>query len=159
MASLFDPLELGDLTLPNRIIMAPLTRSRAGAERQPNEMMADYYAQRAGAGLIISEATSVTPMGVGYADTPGLWSDQQVAGWKQITGAVHRAGGRIFAQLWHVGRVSDPVFLNGALRSRPVRLPSPVRSGWSAPAGLTSRRAPWRPMKFPALSRPTVRRR
>ena len=129
MASLFDPLELGDLTLPNRIIMAPLTRSRAGAERQPNEMMADYYAQRAGAGLIISEATSVTPMGVGYADTPGLWSDQQVAGWKQITGAVHRAGGRIFAQLWHVGRVSDPVFLNGALPVAPsaVAVAGPVR--------------------------------
>ncbi len=129
MPSLFDPLELGDLTLPNRIIMAPLTRSRAGAERMPNQLMADYYVQRASAGLLITEATSVTPMGVGYADTPGLWSDEQVAGWKQITKAVHQAGGRIFAQLWHVGRVSDPVFLDGALPVAPsaVAVAGPVR--------------------------------
>ena len=82
MPSLLEPLNLGDITLPNRIIMAPLTRSRAGAARVPNALMAEYYAQRASAGLIISEAISVTPMGVGYADTPGLWSEAQVAGWK-----------------------------------------------------------------------------
>jgi 2,4-dienoyl-CoA reductase-like NADH-dependent reductase (Old Yellow Enzyme family) len=117
MPTLFDPLKLGDLTLPNRIIMAPLTRSRADAVRVPNELMAEYYAQRASAGLIISEATSVTPMGVGYADTPGLWSDEQVQGWKTVTKAVHKAGGRIFAQLWHVGRISAPLFLDG---ERPV---------------------------------------
>ncbi|MDD2705294.1 MAG: alkene reductase [Acidocella sp.] len=115
MPSLFDPLKIGDLTLPNRIIMAPLTRSRAGASRIPNALMAEYYAQRASAGLIISEATSVTPMGVGYAETPGLWSDEQVQGWKLITSAVHKKGGRIFAQLWHVGRISAPMFLNGEL--------------------------------------------
>jgi 2,4-dienoyl-CoA reductase-like NADH-dependent reductase (Old Yellow Enzyme family) len=115
MPSLFDPLKLGDLTLPNRIIMAPLTRSRADAGRVPNALMAEYYVQRASAGLIISEATSVTPMGVGYADTPGLWSEEQVAGWKHVTAAVHKAGGRIFAQLWHVGRISSPIFLNGEL--------------------------------------------
>jgi 2,4-dienoyl-CoA reductase-like NADH-dependent reductase (Old Yellow Enzyme family) len=115
MPSLFDPLKLGDLTLPNRIIMAPLTRCRASAGRVPNALMADYYVQRASAGLIISEATAVTPMGVGYADTPGLWSDEQVQGWKAITKAVHQAGGRIFAQLWHVGRISAPMFLNGEL--------------------------------------------
>jgi 2,4-dienoyl-CoA reductase-like NADH-dependent reductase (Old Yellow Enzyme family) len=119
MPTLFDPLKLGDLTLPNRIIMAPLTRSRAGAERIPNALMAEYYVQRAAAGLIISEATSVTPMGVGYADTPGLWSAEQVQGWKTITRAVHKAGGRIFAQLWHVGRISAPIFLNGALPVAP----------------------------------------
>ena len=113
MPTLFDPLTLGDLTLPNRIIMAPLTRARAGSERVPNALMAEYYVQRASAGLIISEATSVTPMGVGYADTPGLWSDDQVAGWKVVTDAVHKAGGRIFSQLWHVGRISSPIFLNG----------------------------------------------
>jgi 2,4-dienoyl-CoA reductase-like NADH-dependent reductase (Old Yellow Enzyme family) len=122
MPTLFDPLKLGDLTLPNRIIMAPLTRSRAGSVRVPNELMAEYYVQRADAGLILSEATSVTPMGVGYADTPGLWSDEQVQGWKIVTKAVHKAGGLIFAQLWHVGRISAPLFLNGEL---PVA-PSPI---------------------------------
>ena len=119
MATLFDPITLGDLTLPNRIIMAPLTRSRAGKERLPNALMAEYYTQRASAGLIISEATSVMPMGVGYADTPGIWSEAQVEGWKLTTDAVHQAGGRIFLQLWHVGRISHPLFLNGALPVAP----------------------------------------
>ncbi|MEO7497733.1 MAG: alkene reductase [Massilia sp.] len=114
MTTLFDPLTIGDLQLPNRVIMAPLTRARAvGEGRVPNALMAEYYAQRAGAGLILSEATAVTPQGVGYADTPGIWSDEQVEGWRQVTAAVHQAGGRIFLQLWHVGRISDPVFLNG----------------------------------------------
>jgi len=113
MPNLFDPLTLGGIRIPNRIIMAPLTRARAPEKRIPNALMAEYYTQRASAGLIISEATSVTPQGVGYADTPGLWSEEQVAGWKTITKAVHAAGGRIFAQLWHVGRISSPDFLNG----------------------------------------------
>jgi len=120
MANLFDPLKLGDLELPNRIVMAPLTRSRAiGGDRVPNALMAEYYVQRASAGLILSEATAVTPQGVGYADTPGIWSDEQVAGWKLVTDAVHQAGGRIFLQLWHVGRISDPIFLNGELPVAP----------------------------------------
>ena len=119
MPTLFAHLILGGLTLPNRIIMAPLTRSRSGASRVPNALMAEYYAQRATAGLIISEATSVCPQGVGYADTPGLWSDEQVQGWKLVTKAVHAAGGRIFAQLWHVGRISAPMFLNGELPVAP----------------------------------------
>jgi 2,4-dienoyl-CoA reductase-like NADH-dependent reductase (Old Yellow Enzyme family) len=119
MTALFDQLRLGDLTLPNRIIMAPLTRARAGLERTPNALMEEYYTQRATAGLIISEATSVTPMGVGYADTPGIWNEAQVAGWKKVTESVHRAGGRIFLQLWHVGRISDPTFLNGELPVAP----------------------------------------
>jgi 2,4-dienoyl-CoA reductase-like NADH-dependent reductase (Old Yellow Enzyme family) len=119
MTSLFDPLSLGDLELPNRIIMAPLTRSRAGASRIPNRLMAEYYSQRASAGLIISEATVVSPMGIGYADTPGIWSPEQVEGWKLTTRAVHEAGGRMFLQLWHVGRVSHPSFLNGALPVAP----------------------------------------
>jgi 2,4-dienoyl-CoA reductase-like NADH-dependent reductase (Old Yellow Enzyme family) len=114
MANLFDPITIGDITLKNRIVMAPLTRARAvGGARVPNALMARYYEQRASAGLILSEATAVTPQGVGYADTPGLWSDEQVEGWKQVTAAVHKAGGVIFAQLWHVGRISDPSFLNG----------------------------------------------
>ncbi|HET9146778.1 MAG TPA: alkene reductase [Acetobacteraceae bacterium] len=119
MPSLFDPLKLGDLTLPNRVILAPLTRARAGEVRLPNALMAEYYAQRASAGLILSEATSVTPQGVGYAATPGLWSEEQVEGWKLTTRAVHEAGGLIFAQLWHVGRISDPIFLNGELPVAP----------------------------------------
>lgn len=111
--TLFDPITVGAWNLPNRIFMAPLTRSRAEIERVPNELMAEYYRQRSSAGLILSEATSVMPMGVGYADTPGIWPDEQVRGWKLITTAVHEAGGRIVLQLWHVGRVSDPLFLNG----------------------------------------------
>ena len=119
MPDLFDPVRIGAWNLPNRIFMAPLTRSRAGVERIPNALMAEYYAQRASAGLIISEATSVTPMGVGYAETPGIWSAAQVEGWKLITQAVHQAGGHILLQLWHVGRISDPMFLNGALPVAP----------------------------------------
>src|SRR4051812_1446834 len=130
MTTLFDPLKVGALELPNRIIMAPLTRSRAGGGgRVPNALMAEYYVQRASAGLILSEATSVTPMGVGYADTPGIWSDEQVAGWQQVTDAVHAAGGRIVLQLWHVGRISDPVFLDGA---------APVAPSAIKPAGTVS---------------------
>ena len=114
MTTLFDPIAVGDLQLKHRIMMAPLTRARAiGGDRVPNELMAEYYVQRAGAGMILSEATAVTPQGVGYADTPGIWSDAQVEGWKKVTDAVHQAGGTILLQLWHVGRISDPSFLNG----------------------------------------------
>ncbi|AZG88008.1 alkene reductase [Pseudomonas syringae pv. pisi str. PP1] len=113
MTTIFDPITLGDLQLPNRIIMAPLTRCRADEGRVPNAMMAEYYVQRASAGLILTEATSVTPMGVGYPDTPGIWSNDQVRGWSNITKAVHNAGGRIALQLWHVGRISHPSYLNG----------------------------------------------
>jgi len=129
MPHLLDPLTVGEFRLPNRVIMSPLTRARAGAERIPNQLMADYYVQRASAGLIVSEATSVTPMGVGYADTPGVWSAAQVAGWRLITDAVHAAGGRMLLQLWHVGRVSHPMFLNGEL---------PVAPSAIAPAGFVS---------------------
>jgi len=140
MATLFDPIQIGDLTLPNRIFMAPLTRQRAGDERVPNALMAKYYAERASAGLILSEATSVTPQGVGYAATPGIWSQQQVEGWKLVTDAVHDAGGRIFLQLWHVGRVSDPIFLDGAL---------PVAPSAIAPKGHVSLVRPERPFVTP----------
>lgn len=100
--------------------MAPLTRSRAGNPgRVPNALMTEYYTQRASAGMIISEATAVTPQGVGYADTPGIWSEEQVEGWKHITQAVHDAGGLIVLQLWHVGRISAPVFLDGDLPVAP----------------------------------------
>ena len=119
MSSLFDPIQMGDVRLSNRIVMAPLTRCRAGEGRVPNPLMAEYYAQRASAGLILSEATSVSPMGVGYPDTPGIWSEQQVEGWKLVTKAVHDAGGLIFMQLWHVGRISHPFYLDGSLPVAP----------------------------------------
>ena len=108
MANLFDPLPLGSIELPNRIFMAPLTRARAGREALPNELMARYYAQRAGAGLIISEATGITREGLGWPGAPGLWSEAQVDGWKLVTEAVHHEGGRIVAQLWHMGRLVHP---------------------------------------------------
>lgn len=141
MPTLFDPITIGDITLKNRVVMAPLTRARAtGAGRVPNALMAKYYEQRATAGLILSEATAVTPQGVGYADTPGLWSDEQVEGWKQVTAAVHAKGGVIFAQLWHVGRISDPSFLNGD---------APVSSSAIAAAGHVSLLRPQRPYPVP----------
>ena len=145
MPSLFDPLKIGELLLPNRVLMAPLTRSRAGTSRTPNALMAEYYAQRASAGLILSEATVVTPMGIGYADTPGIWSSEQVAGWKKVTRAVHAAGGRIFLQLWHVGRISHPVFLDGK---------QPVAPSALAPSGNVSLLRPATPFVTPrALER------
>ena len=138
--TLFDPVRIGAWDLPNRIIMAPLTRARAGAERLPNALMEEYYTQRASAGLIISEATSVTPKGVGYADTPGIWSAEQVEGWKLVTRSVHKAGGRILLQLWHVGRISDPIFLNGEL---------PVAPSAIAAAGHVSLVRPLKPFVTP----------
>lgn len=116
------PLQVGALELPNRIVMAPLTRQRASEGRVPNALMAEYYGQRAGAGLILSEATCVSADGVGYDDTPGIWSQEQVEGWKLVTDAVHAKGGRIFLQLWHVGRISHSTRLEGKL---PVA-PSPI---------------------------------
>jgi 2,4-dienoyl-CoA reductase-like NADH-dependent reductase (Old Yellow Enzyme family) len=140
MPTLFDPLQLGPLNLPNRIFLAPLTRARAGQQRIPNALMAEYYRQRSSAGLILTEATSVTPMGVGYANTPGIWSEEQVAGWKLTTQAVHEAGGRIFLQLWHVGRISDPIFLDGA---------QPVAPSAIAAAGHVSLVRPEKPFVTP----------
>ncbi|MBW4581205.1 MAG: alkene reductase [Tildeniella nuda ZEHNDER 1965/U140] len=106
--NLFSPIQLGAYTLPNRIVMAPLTRNRASDGNVPTELNAIYYAQRASAGLLISEATQVTPYGQGYPATPGIHSPEQVEGWKLVTEAVHTHGGRIFLQLWHVGRISHP---------------------------------------------------
>lgn len=141
MSTLFSPVSLGALQLPNRIVMAPLTRSRAANPgRVPNDLMVEYYTQRASAGLIITEATAVDPMGVGYANTPGIWSEEQVQGWKKITKAVHERGGKIIMQLWHVGRISDPMFLNGA---RPVA-PSEI-----AASGHVSLVRPERPYVTP----------
>ncbi len=141
MPGLLDPITVGDLTLPNRVFMAPLTRCRAvGGQRVPNALMAEYYAQRASAGLILSEATSVDPMGVGYPNTPGVWTPQQVEGWKLVTQAVHDRGGRMFLQLWHVGRISHPIYLDGKL---PVA-PSAIR-----PEGHVSLLRPKQPFVTP----------
>lgn len=108
MTDLFTPLTLGPYTLPNRLAMAPLTRNRSTREGVPHALNVEYYRQRAGAGLIVSEGTCISPEGVGYPLTPGIWNDAQVAGWKTVTEAVHARDGRIFCQLWHVGRVSHP---------------------------------------------------
>jgi 2,4-dienoyl-CoA reductase-like NADH-dependent reductase (Old Yellow Enzyme family) len=141
MPTLFDPIAIGDLRLPNRIIMAPLTRNRSsGPGRVPNALMRDYYVQRASAGIIIAEATSVTPAGVGYPQTPGTWSEEQVAGWRLVTDGVHKAGGQILLQLWHVGRISDPVYHDGA----PPPAPSAVQ-----PKGHVSLIRPERPYAMP----------
>jgi 2,4-dienoyl-CoA reductase-like NADH-dependent reductase (Old Yellow Enzyme family) len=145
MGQLHTPLRLGALTLPNRIIMAPLTRCRAGAGRVPTDLMREYYVQRASAGMILTEATAVDPMGVGYPDTPGIWSDEQVAGWRKVTDGVHAAGGRIILQLWHVGRISDPIYLNGAL---------PVAPSAIAPTGHVSLVRPQKPFVTPRALEP-----
>jgi len=141
MTTLLDPIVVGELRLPNRIVMAPLTRNRSSGEgRVPNALMRDYYVQRAAAGLIISEATSVTPMGVGYPHTPGIWSQEQLEGWRRITHDVHKAGGRMLLQLWHVGRISDPSYHGGAL---------PVAPSAIAPKGHVSLLRPERPYVVP----------
>jgi 2,4-dienoyl-CoA reductase-like NADH-dependent reductase (Old Yellow Enzyme family) len=113
MPSLFDPITLGAVDAPNRVLMAPLTRGRATRDHVPTDLMKTYYAQRAGAGLIITEATGISRQGLGWPYAPGLWTAGQVEAWKPITGSVHDAGGRIFAQLWHMGRTVHPSFLDG----------------------------------------------
>ncbi len=140
-ASLFDSITVGDLRLRNRILMAPLTRNRSsGPGRVPNALMREYYVQRASAGAIFTEATSVAPMGVGYPQTPGIWSSEQVDGWRSIVDGVHEAGGTILMQLWHVGRISDPIYLDGAL---------PVAPSAIAPKGTVSLVRPQRPYVEP----------
>lgn len=121
MSDILQPIQMGELKLKNRIFMAPLTRCRASGVdgRTPNELMVKYYTQRASAGLIITEATNIEPMGVGYANTPGIWLTEHIDGWKKITKSVHDCDGKIFMQLWHVGRISHPLFLNGNLPVAP----------------------------------------
>jgi len=138
---ILSPFQLGPLTLPNRVVMAPMTRNRAGPGNVPGAMNATYYAQRASAGLIVSEATQVSPQGVGYPGTPGIHSAAQVAGWTLVTDAVHGAGGRIFLQLWHVGRISHPSLQpDGAL---------PVAPSALAPAGQAMTREGMKPFVTP----------
>jgi len=144
LSGLLEPLRVGALELPNRVVMAPLTRLRGTADHLPTAVMVEYYRQRASAGLIISEGTPVSPMGVGYARVPGIWSAEQVELWKPVTDAIHEAGGRIFAQIWHVGRVSDPVFLGGK---------QPVSASALAPPGTVTLVRPKKEFEVPrALS-------
>jgi N-ethylmaleimide reductase len=136
VADLFDDLTIGAVTAPNRVLMAPLTRMRAPApEHLPNDLMREYYAQRASAGLVISEGTQISPEGQGYADTPGIHSDAQVAAWRGITDAVHDAGGRIAAQLWHTGRVNHPSLHDGEPSVSASTLPSGGRTSLAGPDG------------------------
>ena len=125
ITSLFDPIRLGAIAATNRIVMAPLTRDRAGPGQTPTPLMATYYAQRASAGLIVTEATQISPEGQGYLDTPGIHSAEQVAGWRRVTDAVHAKGGKIVVQLWHVGRISHVS----------------LQAGGQAPVSSTARRA------------------
>ena len=128
---LFSPFRLGPLALPNRAVMAPMTRNRAGPGNAPTSLNAAYYAQRAGAGLIVAEAAQVSPQGLGYPGTPGIHSAEQIAGWQLVTQAVHRAGGRIFLQLWHVGRISHPSLQpGGALPVAPSAI-APAGQAWT----------------------------
>ena len=114
MSDLFSPVKLGSIAMSNRMVMAPLTRNRSSMEGVPQDINVTYYEQRATAGLIITEATPISPMGHGYPLLPGIYTDAQVAGWKKVTDAVHAKGGKIVIQLWHVGRISHPTLLNGA---------------------------------------------
>ena len=125
MVTLFEPVQLGSLVLANRIFMAPLTRNRAHADGVPSELAATYYSQRASAGLIVTEATQISPMGKGYINTPGIHSNEQVRAWSRIVEAVHKSGGRIFLQLWHVGRISHTSLLRN--NAQPVA-PSAIRA-------------------------------
>ena len=106
MSHLFEPTQVGAIALSNRIVMAPLTRNRAAANQVPSDLAVTYYAQRATAGLVITEASQINPQGQGYLDTPGIYSPEQVAAWKKVTDAVHERGGKVVIQLWHVGRIS-----------------------------------------------------
>lgn len=130
MTKLFDPIRLGAIDAPNRVLMAPLTRSRADSEGVPQPLMVDYYRQRAAAGLIISEATGISRQGLGWVDAPGIWSDAQVEGWRPVTEAVHAAGGRIVLQLWHMGRLVHADFLGGEapVSSSAAQAPGGVRT-------------------------------
>jgi N-ethylmaleimide reductase len=135
MSLLFTPVRIGRLTLPNRLVMAPMTRSRASDDGVQSDLAITYYSQRVGAGLIITECAYVTPMGRGYMRTPGIGTDAQVAAWQRVTDAVHAKGGRIFMQLWHTGRISHPSLLpGGAIPVAPSAV-KPAGQGWT-PDGL-----------------------
>jgi len=140
MAELTSPLKVGDFELKNRLVLAPLTRARSGASRVPNDVVVEYYQQRANAGLILTEATIISPKAAGYYDTPGLWSEEQAQAWKKVTDAVHAQNSKIAVQLWHVGRISDPEIIEGE---------TPVSASAVQAAGHVSLLRPERPYPVP----------
>lgn len=142
MPSLFDPIQLGAISAPNRIFMSPLTRGRATRDHVPTPVMVEYYRQRAGAGLIITEGTGISQQGLGWAYAPGIWTDEQVEAWKPVVQAVHDAGGRIVSQLWHMGRLVHPDFLGGepAVSSSATTAPGEVRTYPAEDSGEMKRR-------------------
>jgi N-ethylmaleimide reductase len=149
--SLFSPLSIGSLELPNRVIMAPLTRARATEAHVPTEMMARYYAQRADCGLIISEATAVDPLGMGWYRAPGIWNQSMVAGWSGVTAAVHGAGGQIFAQLWHMGRLVLPDYIGGEQPIAPSAVKGEGETMAPPPAGYGGGFLPMKPYVLPRV--------
>lgn len=140
MPSLFDPIQLGAIAAPNRVLMAPLTRMRATEDHVPTPLMAEYYRQRASAGLLISEATGISRIGLGWPRTPGIWTEAQIEAWKPVTEAVHEAGGRIMVQLWHMGRLARPDTIGqDSISSSPVRAPyvKPEKNPYGTPRAAT----------------------
>ena len=169
---LFNPLQVGALTLPNRVILAPLTRTRAGMEHLPNDLMAEYYAQRASGGLLITECTMVAPGTSAFINEPGIYSDAQIAAWKLTTDAVHAKGGRIFMQIWHAGRAAHPGINGGArtvsssapsntanLQCMEPEPPRPFMTRTSMPASIRSLRAAGRAaaLRYGVVPVPAVR--
>lgn len=146
---LFEPVTIGSVELANRIVMAPLTRSRATVGNVPTEMMARYYAQRADCGLIVSEATAIDPLGMGWYRVPGIWSDAMVEGWRQVTRAVHGKGGRMFLQLWHMGRLVLPDYIGGQLPLAPSAIPGEGETFAPRPQGDESLFLPMKPYVVP----------
>jgi N-ethylmaleimide reductase len=149
LPSLFSPLKLGALDLPNRVVMAPLTRARATEGHVPTEMMGRYYAQRADCGLIVSEATAVDPLGMGWYRAPGIWTDDMVTGWKQVVAAVHAAGGRMVAQLWHMGRLVLPEYIGGEQPIGPSAIAGEGETMAPPPSGHTGGFLPMKPYVVP----------
>lgn len=147
--ALFQPIRIGTLDLPNRIIMAPLTRARATPAYVATAMQGTYYAQRADAGLIVSEATAVHPLGMGWYRAPGIWSDEQVAGWRTVTTAVHAAGGRIYAQLWHMGRLVLPDYIGGQQPIGPSAIAGEGETMAPPPPGYAGGFLPMKPYVVP----------
>jgi hypothetical protein len=154
-SKLFEPFKLGPLTLPNRLVMAPLTRNRAVPPGMvPSPLAVEYYAQRASAGLLITEASQVSQQGQGYQDTPGIYSKEQVAGWKKITDAVHAQGGRISIQLWHVGRISHTSLQpNGGAPVGPSAIRAKGKTSSTASSPISPNPARWSFRRFPESSR------
>ena len=149
MASLFEPISIGAIHAPNRILMAPLTRGSATRAHVPTPLMAEYYAQRASAGLILTEATGISQQGLGWPYAPGIWSDEQVKAWTHIVSAVHAAGGRIFSQLWHMGRIVHPDFLGG---DKPVSASATTAPGWALTYNGKQRYAESRALAFEEIA-------